>query len=91
VVLTIPKRLRVHTRFDRTLPGKLCAAAWRCILAEVRRLVGRDDGGIAAYTDRVYVYDKSTPRTVPALVERGRLAGMIAQEASSEMKGSAIF
>ena len=51
VVLTIPKRLRVHTRFDRTLLGKLCAAAWGCILAEVRRLLGRDDvvpGMIAA-------------------------------------------
>ncbi|NLX23774.1 MAG: transposase [Phycisphaerae bacterium] len=51
VVLTIPKRLRVHTRFDRTLLGKLCAAAWGCILAEVRRLLGRDEvvpGMIAA-------------------------------------------
>jgi len=40
VVLTIPKRLRVHTRFDRTLLGKLCAAAWGCILAEVRLSMG---------------------------------------------------
>jgi hypothetical protein len=36
VLLTIPKRLRVHTRFDRKLLGKLCAAAWTCIQAEVR-------------------------------------------------------
>jgi hypothetical protein len=43
VVFTIPKRLRVHTRFDRTLLGKLCACAWLCIQAEVRRLLGRDD------------------------------------------------
>ncbi len=51
VVLTIPKRLRVHTRFDRKLLGKLCAAAWACIQAEVRRQLGRDDvvpGMIAA-------------------------------------------
>ena len=51
VVLTIPKRLRVHTRFDRKLLGKLCAAAWTCLRDEVRRLLGRDDvvpGMIAA-------------------------------------------
>ena len=29
VVLTIPKRLRLHTRFDRKLLGKLSAAAGR--------------------------------------------------------------
>ncbi|MDD4270090.1 MAG: transposase, partial [Thermoguttaceae bacterium] len=37
------------------LLGKLCAAAWRCILAEVRRLLGRDDvvpGMIAAMQTR---------------------------------------
>ncbi|MCY2992358.1 MAG: hypothetical protein NTY19_31410 [Planctomycetota bacterium] len=43
VVLTIPKRLRLHTRFDRTLLGKLCACAWTCLQAEVRRLLDRDD------------------------------------------------
>ena len=43
VVLTIPKRLRMHTRFDRKLLGKLCACAWTCILAEVRRDLGRQD------------------------------------------------
>ena len=43
VVLTIPKRLRLHTRFDRTLLGKLAAAAWTCVRDEVRRLLGRDD------------------------------------------------
>ena len=51
VVLTIPKRLRPHTRFDRKLLGKLCACAWTCVQAEVRRLLGRDDvqpGMIAA-------------------------------------------
>jgi hypothetical protein len=43
VVLTIPKRLRLHTRFDRSLLGKLAHAAWTCVRAEVRRLLGRDD------------------------------------------------
>jgi hypothetical protein len=51
VVLTIPKRLRVHTRFDRQLLGKLSSCAWTCLKAEARRLLGRDDvvpGMIAA-------------------------------------------
>ena len=43
VVFTIPKRLRVHARFDRGLLGKLSAAAWGCVRAEVQRLLGRDD------------------------------------------------
>ena len=43
VALTIPKRLRLHTRFDRKLLGGLCSCAWKCIQAEVRRLLGRDD------------------------------------------------
>jgi len=43
VVLTIPKRLRVHTRFDRGLLGKLSSCAWTCLQAEVRRMLGRDD------------------------------------------------
>ena len=42
-VWTIPKRLRLHTRFDRKLLGKLCSCAWTCIQAEVRRLLGRQD------------------------------------------------
>jgi hypothetical protein len=51
VVLTIPKRLRLHTRFDRKLLGKLCAAAWSCLRDEIRQQLGRDDvtpGMIAA-------------------------------------------
>ena len=43
VVLTIPKRLRMHCRFDRRLLGKLAAAAWKCVRDEVRRLLRRDD------------------------------------------------
>jgi hypothetical protein len=42
-VLTIPKRLRVHTRFDRGLLGKLSSCAWTCLKEEVRRLLGRED------------------------------------------------
>ena len=51
VVLTIPKRLRVHTRFDRQLLGKLSSCAWTCLKAEAGRLLGREDvvpGMIAA-------------------------------------------
>lgn len=40
---SLGKRLRLHTRLDRKLLGKLCACAWTCILAEVRRLLGRQD------------------------------------------------
>jgi ribosomal protein S27E len=43
VVFTIPKRLRVHTRFDRKLLGKLCSCAWTCVKAEIQRVLGRDD------------------------------------------------
>jgi len=43
VVLTIPKRLRLHARFDRNLLGKLAHCAWTCIQKEVRRHLGRDD------------------------------------------------
>ena len=51
VVLTIPKRLRVHTRFDRQLLGKLSSCAWNCLKTETGRLLGREDvvpGMIAA-------------------------------------------
>jgi hypothetical protein len=43
VVFTIPKRLRLHTRFDRNLLGKVCGCVWACIRAEVRRQLGRND------------------------------------------------
>ena len=43
VVLTIPKRLRLHTRFDRQLLGKLSSCAWTCLKAEACRLLNRDD------------------------------------------------
>ncbi len=43
VVLTIPKRLRLHTRFDRRLLGKLSSRAWTCLKAEAGRLLDRGD------------------------------------------------
>ena len=43
VVLTIPKRLRLHTRFDRKLLGKLSCCAWTCLKVEAVRLLGRED------------------------------------------------
>jgi hypothetical protein len=43
VVLTLPRRLQPHTRFDRKLLGKLSSCVWTCIKAEVQRLLGRDD------------------------------------------------
>ena len=43
VVLTILKRLRVRTRFDRKLLGELSSCAWTCLKAEAQRLLGRED------------------------------------------------
>jgi hypothetical protein len=54
-VLTIPKRLRLHTRFDRKLLGQLCSCAWACRQAQIRRLLGPDDvqsGSVAAIQTR---------------------------------------
>ena len=51
VVFTIPKRLRIHARFDRKILGKLSSCTWACIKAEARRMLGREDvvpGMIAA-------------------------------------------
>ncbi len=40
---TIPKRFRLHTRFDRKLLGKRCSSVWTCMQTEVQRFLGRDD------------------------------------------------
>lgn len=40
---TIPKRFRLHTRFDRKLLGKRCSSTWTCMQTEVQRFLGRDD------------------------------------------------
>jgi hypothetical protein len=42
-VLTIPKRLRLHTRFDLKLLGKRYSSASTCMQKEVQRYLGRDD------------------------------------------------
>ena len=74
-MLTIPKRLRLHTRCDRQLLGKLCSYAWTCIQAEVRRLLRRDDvvpGMVAA------IPTHEDPRRVGRLgpTRRRRFAGL---------------
>jgi len=43
IVWTIPKRLRVHFRFDRRLLGELARAAWDTIVEVYRTVLGRDD------------------------------------------------
>jgi len=39
----IPKRLRLHSRFDPKVLEKVCSAAWACIKIETQRLLGRGD------------------------------------------------
>ena len=43
IVLTVPERLRLHTRFDRQPLGQICTRVGTCIQAKARRLLGRDD------------------------------------------------
>jgi hypothetical protein len=43
LVFTIPKRLRLHARFDRKLLGALALAAWGCVRSQTGRILGRDD------------------------------------------------
>ena len=74
-MLTIPKGLRLHTRCDRQLLGKLCSYAWTWIQAEVRRLLRRDDvvpGMVAA------IPTHEDPRRVGRLgpTRRRRFAGL---------------
>ena len=61
-VRTIPKRLRLHTRFDRTLLGKLCTCVWTCLQAEVRHLLGRDETRRRIEDLRVLVDKTGGPR-----------------------------
>ena len=49
VVLTSPRRLRMHTRFDRKLLGKLSSCAWTCLKAEAQRLVGHRRKAMVGY------------------------------------------
>ena len=43
VVLTVPKRLHLHTRFDRKLLSQLCSGAWTCLQADAPRMLARDN------------------------------------------------
>ena len=43
-VFTIPKRLRIYFRYDRSLLGELCQAACRTLCAVYQTVSGRSDG-----------------------------------------------
>ena len=43
-VFTIPKRLRLYFRYDRSLLGKLSQAAWRTVRTVYQTVSGRPDG-----------------------------------------------
>ena len=43
-VFTVPKRLRLYFRYDRSLLGALCQAAWRTVCTVCQATNGRPDG-----------------------------------------------
>ena len=43
LVFTIPKRLRIYCRYDRSLLGGLARAAWLAVAEVYRQVLGRDD------------------------------------------------
>jgi hypothetical protein len=43
LVFTIPKRLRLHFRYDRRLLGRLARAAWQTVAEVYRDILKRDD------------------------------------------------
>ena len=43
-VFTMPKRLRLYFRYDRSLLGALCQAAWRTVCTVYQATIGRPDG-----------------------------------------------
>ena len=43
-VFTIPKRLRIYFRYDRSLLGSLCQAAWRTVSTVYQAVSERPDG-----------------------------------------------
>jgi len=43
-VFTMPKRLRLYFRYDRSLLGALCQAAWRTVCTVYQAASGRPDG-----------------------------------------------
>lgn len=86
--LAIPKRLRVHTRFDRGVVGKLSSGAWTCLKEEVRRLLGRDDV-VSSMTDVMTPEERRDPHKIDAIrmqhlsseleVRTGEIIGLIRQ------------
>ena len=42
-VFTVPKRLRIYFRFDRSLLGDMALCAWETLLQVYRTVLGRDD------------------------------------------------
>jgi hypothetical protein len=43
LVFTIPKRLRIYCRYDRSLLGELARAAWESVVEVYRRVLQRED------------------------------------------------
>ncbi len=43
LVFTIPKRLRIYCRYDRSLLGELARAAWESVVEVYRQVLQRDD------------------------------------------------
>ena len=43
LVFTIPKRLRIYCRYDRSLLGELARAAWQATVEVYRQVLGRSD------------------------------------------------
>ena len=77
VVFTIPKRLRMHTRFDRKLLGKLSSCAWNCLRAEACRLLTPTSRGACARRRKWKHPPSHRARTLPsrhqpAVARRGR-------------------
>ncbi len=81
VVLTIPKRLRLHTRFDRKLLGKLCAL--RLDVHPGRSPTPAGPGRRAARHGRRDPDARRTPALAPAHPHAGHLRGVHAARASS--------
>ena len=61
-VFTIPKRLRIFFRFDRTLLGPWCRLAWETIVEVVQAVLNRDDvipgmvGGIQTFGELIHYH-----------------------------------
>ncbi len=62
IVLTIPKRLRIYFRHDRSLLGELARAAWLAVTEAYRHLLQREDvvpgmiGGIQTFGELVHFH-----------------------------------